>query len=149
MSGGYDRLRDTIARLMGSRRPVNFQDVGDTRRLKFDRSILLGTGSNGTRVYLGTFRQHITNEQQEVAIKQILFNTADEYRRALHEVANLQRLTHPNLVTYFFADKIDAYDIMCIALELCLGSLVDMFVHKRDVFKKPFILRNRESILSL
>lgn len=137
-------LQEKLVKLIGPD-VAKFLYVGDKKRLRFDKDRLLGTGSNGTRVYLGTFRHDVTNEEQLVAIKQILYNAEDEYKNSYHEVENLQKLTHPNLVTYLSADKIHAHHIMCIALELCRGSLVDMFVHKRDVFKKTFILRNRES----
>ena len=89
-------LQKQIFKWLGSK-DVDLKDVGGDKRLKFDKNKLLGTGSNGTRVYLGTFRQPVTDEQELVAIKQVLFNTDAEYKKIIHEVKNLQQLNHPPL----------------------------------------------------
>ena len=141
-------LQNELVKWLGSRdkaTKVNFKDVGDEERLKFDKDMLLGSGSNGTRVYLGTFRQYFTDEQQLVAIKQVLYNGQEDYKKTYREVENLQKLNHPNVVRYLFADRHDDYiiNIMFIALELCRGSLVDMFnFGKKDVFRNDFILKS-------
>jgi len=147
-AGNALNLQRQIAKWLGTgpnATAVNFKDVGEDKRLTFDKSKLLGSGSNGTRVYLGTFRRPVTNEPQLVAIKHVQYNSDVEYRNTYREVENLQQLNHPNVVHYLYADKCEDYDIMFIALELCRGSLVDMFVHKHDVFKRPFTLRDNIS----
>ena len=123
----------------------SFKEVGEKKRLKFNKEILLGEGSFGTRVYLGIFHYEFTNTQQIAAIKHVQYNSEREYHNKYREVYNLQRLRyHENVVKYLFADRIDFINIMCIALELCLGSLIHLFTLKNDVFGRPFKLRVEE-----
>ena len=99
--------------------------------------------SHHTRVYLGTFRQSVTNAEKLVAIKRIQYDTDAEYKATYREIENLQRLDHYNLIKYLCADRVDEYNLMFIALELCRGSLIYVFEHHEDVFYRPFVLRNK------
>ncbi|XP_063690561.1 serine/threonine-protein kinase/endoribonuclease IRE2-like [Bolinopsis microptera] len=122
---------------------VAFKEVGERKFLKLDKNVLLGSGSNGTRVYLGTFRQSVTNDEKLVAIKRIQYDTEAEYKATYREVATLQKLNHSNVIKYLFADNNDEFNLMFIALELCRGSLINIFELRKDVFECPFILKNR------
>ncbi|XP_063690063.1 serine/threonine-protein kinase/endoribonuclease IRE2-like isoform X1 [Bolinopsis microptera] len=124
-------------------RSVAFKEVGERKFLRLDKNVLLGSGSNGTRVYLGTFRQSVTNDEKLVAIKRTQYDTEAEYKATYREIENLQRLDHYNLIKYLCADKVDEYNLMFIALELCEGSLINVFELRKDVFERPFILRNK------
>ena len=123
---------------------VNFREIGDKKRLKYDKNLLLGSGSAGSRVYLGTFQQEITEEEELSGIKRVIYDAPDEYKKTHNEIQKLQQLHHPNIVRYLFADKVEEHNMMYIALELCRGSFVNLFSHKKDVFDKPFVLRNSD-----
>ena len=122
---------------------LNFKEVGERRYLRIDKHVLLGSGSNGTRVYFGTFRQSVTYEEQLVAIKRIQYDTEEEYKATYREVGILQKLNHSNVIKYLFADKNDEFNLMFIALQLCRGSLINVFELRKDVFDRPFVLKNR------
>ncbi|KAI9007313.1 hypothetical protein BC832DRAFT_554950 [Gaertneriomyces semiglobifer] len=84
-------------------------------------STILGYGSHGTVVYLGTF------QSRRVAIKRLLL---DFHTLASHEVRILQESDdHPNVVRYFYQECHKGF--MYIALELCMGTLADL-VERRE-----------------
>ena len=139
-------LKEQIIGWLGndiSEEKLSFKMVGERRYLMIDKNVLLGSGSNGTRVYFGTFRQSVTNEEQLVAIKRIQYDTEEEYKATYREVGTLQKLNHSNVIKYLFADKNDEFNLMFIALQLCRGSLINVFELRKDVFDRPFVLKNR------
>ena len=139
-------LKEQIIGWLGndiSEEKLSFKVVGERRYLTIDKNVLLGSGSNGTRVYFGTFRQSVTNEEQLVAIKRIQYDTEEEYKATYREVGTLQKLNHSNVIKYLFADKNDEFNLMFIALQLCRGSLINVFELRKDVFDRPFVLKNR------
>ena len=141
------KLENQLTKWMGPKgkikvENVDFQSVGRKGILKLDKNSLLGSGSNGTRIYLGTFQQSVTNYEQLVAIKRIQYDTDAEYKATFREIETLQKLNHPNMTKYMFADKNDQFNLMFIALELCRGSLINLFELKKDVFERPFVLTN-------
>ena len=138
-------LQKQITKWMGLGKEADkviFNEIGKRDFLKLDKKVLLGSGSNGTRVYLGTFRQTVTNDEKLVAIKRIQYDTEVEYKATYREVATLQKLNHSNVIKYLFADNNDEHNLMYIALELCKGSLINVFQLRKDVFDRPFMLRN-------
>ncbi|KAI1005155.1 Sensor for unfolded proteins in the ER [Podosphaera aphanis] len=93
--------------------------------LEVNTDKLIGTGSNGTMVFEGTF------DGREVAVKRMLiqfFDIAFQETKLLRESDN-----HPNVIRYFAQQQ--AAGFLYIALELCPASLA-------DVIEKP--LKNHE-----
>jgi len=83
---------------------------------------MIGTGSNGTVVFEGSF------DGREVAVKRMLmqfFDIASQETKLLRESDD-----HPNVIRYFAQQQ--AYGFLYIALELCPASLA-------DVIEKPHL----------
>ena len=101
---------------------------GPTLRLNnlvIDTEKLIGTGSNGTMVFEGTF------DGRAVAVKRMLiqfFDIASQETKLLRESDD-----HPNVIRYFTQEQ--GAGFLYIALELCPASLA-------DVIDKPY--QNRE-----
>ena len=101
---------------------------GPTLRLNnlvVDTEKLIGTGSNGTMVFEGTF------DGRAVAVKRMLiqfFDIASQETKLLRESDD-----HPNVIRYFTQEQ--GAGFLYIALELCPASLA-------DVIDKPY--QNRD-----
>jgi serine/threonine-protein kinase/endoribonuclease IRE1 len=82
--------------------------------VKLDR--VLGTGSQGTTVFEGTY------EGAPIAVKRIL---AENYDLAKKEISLLLSAdAHPNVVRFFIKQKDDSF--VYLGLERCFGSLTDL-----------------------
>ncbi|KAH8602613.1 hypothetical protein B0O99DRAFT_498545 [Bisporella sp. PMI_857] len=85
-------------------------------QLEINQNKMIGSGSNGTLVYEGTF------DGRPVAVKRMLiqfFEIASQETRLLRESDD-----HPNVIRYFTQQH--AADFLYIALELCPASLADV-----------------------
>jgi serine/threonine-protein kinase/endoribonuclease IRE1 len=102
------------------------------RKLQIEKNLvisdkILGHGSHGTIVFEGTF------ENRPVAVKRMLLEYFDV---ASHEVRLLQESDdHPNVVRYFCSQSSETEKFLYIAVELCLGTLADIF-EKPKQFKQ-------------
>ncbi|OLY83089.1 Serine/threonine-protein kinase/endoribonuclease IRE1 [Smittium mucronatum] len=101
---------------------------------------IIGYGSHGTVVYLGSF------EGRPVAVKRLLL---DFYNSATIEVRILQEAdTHPNVIRYFCSEMSENF--LFIALELCSGSMYDAInFHNLDPFSKNLVTNNSRSSFEL
>lgn len=84
--------------------------------LEVNTDKLIGTGSNGTMVFEGSF------DGREVAVKRMLiqfFDIASQETKLLRESDD-----HPNVIRYFAQQQ--AAGFLYIALELCPASLADV-----------------------
>ena len=97
----------------------------------------LGTGSSGTYVFRGKYTWRVTGKVEDVAIKQILKIPGSDFpKQLLREITTLQSLSHKNIIQYIDAEERGPF--VLIALQLCLGSLVNVLDIKKDVFGKKF-----------
>ncbi|OMJ24069.1 Serine/threonine-protein kinase/endoribonuclease IRE1 [Smittium culicis] len=101
---------------------------------------VVGYGSHGTVVYLGSF------EGRPVAVKRLLL---DFYSSATLEVRILQEAdTHANVIRYFCSEM--SKNFLFIALELCAGSLYDAINYQNlDFFSKRQSRDNSKSAYDL
>ncbi|KAL7266643.1 bifunctional endoribonuclease/protein kinase ire1 [Rhizina undulata] len=87
--------------------------------LEIYEDVTLGTGSQGTIVYKGSF------EGKEVAVKRILTDFVD---LASHEISLLQQSDdHPNVIRYYCKQRAERF--LYIALELCPATLHDVILN--------------------
>ena len=87
---------------------------------------VIGYGSHGTVVFAGIY------DNRPVAVKRMLI---DFYDVAGHEAELLQSSDHhPNIVRYFCREVTEKFAY--IVLELCIGSLADLYEHPEGKFTK-------------
>ena len=105
-----------------------------------DEDASIGKGSNGTYVFSGMLSNHVTGFKNSVAIKRVVKPPGVLVSSAIiKEVSHLRQLSHDNIVQYLKAQKVSGF--VLIALELCLGSLINVLETKLDVFREKFPLQ--------
>jgi serine/threonine-protein kinase/endoribonuclease IRE1 len=99
-------------------------------KIKFHHTAVIGTGSEGTSVFRGSF------EGRSVAVKRLLNSS---FSVAEREVKMLQQSdTHENIIRYFCTEY--SRDFCYIAVELCACSLYEYvvdenFSHLRELMR--------------
>ena len=114
--------------------------IGTVRTCTSDKSFLIGTGCNGTCVYLG-----IDHNENPVAVKRILIETEDRLQSVYKEIQLLDLLKSKrskHIVSYrqFMLGKPFSY----IIIDLCEESLTDFFKRNSKNYlenKGPEIIR--------
>ena len=104
-----------------------------------DENDLLGKGSNGTLVFRGKYKWKVADNVEAVAIKQIVKQPGSDFSpRLKREVKALQSLDNENVIKYIDVEVRESF--VLIALQLCLGSLVNIVTpgHKKDIDGNSF-----------
>ena len=111
-------------------------------QIEYKKSDVIGEGSSGTFVFRGKYTRKYTYKVEDVAVKRIQtrqVSVDDHFSEQLQrEVTALQSLRHTNVIKYI--DVEERGEFLLIALQLCLGSLVNIVTpgHKKDIDRNSF-----------
>ena len=113
-----------------------------------DENACIGQGCNGTYVFSGMLLNNVTGVKENVAIKRVVKPPGVSISSAMeNEVLRLRQLSHDNIVKYLATQTRGGFHL--IALEICLGSLINVIETKLDVFGKKFPLKLKIHLWSL
>ena len=135
-----EKGRKNYDELMRLRSRNDVEIIGTVRTCTSDKSFLIGTGCNGTCVYLG-----IDHNENPVAVKRILIETEDRLQSVDKEIQLLDLLKSKrseHLVNYLHFELGNPFSY--VILDLCEETLADFVERKSKKFLKtkgPEIIR--------